>query len=553
MTRFSLLLLTASAGCFPADRNPSQTDAAEGDSNSGSDADTDTDSDADSDTDSDFDTDSDAPPPCVSYRFAADADDWALPTLPWSDPTDLQWTQTSGQSSREVSGSYYPYVWSTFDINGDKVLDLVVTYDQAQPAVGRTEWAVYLGGADGFSDTPTDWALPTLTGTGPADILWSLTALQSQRTVNGVAKYYAYSTFDITGDGQLDLVLSWDTTQAAVGATSWKVYVGTAVGFASTPMDWALPTLPYASASDVLWTQTAADTARTVGGATKYYYYKTLDITGDGLLDLVVTYDAAQPGVGASSWSVYVGTAAGFSTEPSVWPLPTLQYASASDIPWMQTKAQTARMVGDVPYYYMYDTFDLTGDGLLDLVMTYDKAEPALGVSSWKVYPGTGTGFTTTGSAWSLPTLPGTGPADLPWYVAQGQSARTVDGVSKGYYWSTFDLNGDEQVDLVLTVDNAQPTVGATIWSTYLGESMGFSDSATAWGLPTLPSSNATDVLWYQTSGQNSRQVGDSYKGFVWYTMDLTGDGLLDIVVSYDGAQSDVGASRWAVYPGECL
>lgn len=304
---FPLLMLS---GCFPDDRRGADHDSGAPDTNADADSDTDTDSDGDADSDADSDTGT----RCVSTGFASTAVDWALPTLPLGSASDLAWYQTTGQSARTSGTTSYAYAWRMADIDGDGLEDLVVTYDAAQATVGRSAWSVYRGGPSGFSSSPMSWALPTLPDTVPTDIPWSLFSGQGFRTVDGVAKWFTYATFDLTGDGVLDLVVSYDSAQAGVGSTVWKVYAGTVTGFLAEPEDWALPTLPHATSTDLTWTQTSGSWSRTVDGSTKYVYFQTLDLTGDGVQDLVVTYDAAQPGVGGSQWSVYAGGAAGFAS-----------------------------------------------------------------------------------------------------------------------------------------------------------------------------------------------------------------------------------------------
>ena len=46
------------------------------------------------------------------------------------------------------------------------------------------------------------------------------------------------------------------------------------------------------------------------------------------------------------------------------------------------------RTVGSKSLYYYATTFDLTGDGGSDLVLTYDQADGDIGNKHWLVYKG---------------------------------------------------------------------------------------------------------------------------------------------------------------------
>jgi hypothetical protein len=58
--------------------------------------------------------------------------------------------------------------------------------------------------------------------------------------------------------------------------------------------------------------------------------------------------------------------------------------------------------VGSKSLYYYATTFDLTGDGVNDLVLTYDQADAEIGNKHWLVYEGGASGFSTTATKWDL-------------------------------------------------------------------------------------------------------------------------------------------------------
>jgi hypothetical protein len=105
----------------------------------------------------------------------------------------------------------------------------------------------------------------------------------------------------MNGDGIADLVVTYgcgvDTTD---GSDHWNVHLGSATGFATTPTAWALPSLYGTSkfSNGVSWDNGCSPLS-----------YDTLDMTGDGIADLVVTYGCGVDATdGSDHWNVYVGT-----------------------------------------------------------------------------------------------------------------------------------------------------------------------------------------------------------------------------------------------------
>jgi hypothetical protein len=84
--------------------------------------------------------------------------------------------------------------------------------------------------------------------------------------------------------------------------TVLDVYANTGSGFSTSGMAFALPTLPRP-----LDTQSGLDTGCT-GSASQEW--STVDLTGDGKLDLVLTEACADSTVGTSHWSLYSATCA---------------------------------------------------------------------------------------------------------------------------------------------------------------------------------------------------------------------------------------------------
>lgn len=124
----------------------------------------------------------------------------------------------------------------------------------------------------------------------------------------------------------------------------------------------------------------------------------------------------------------------GFAAEPTPWPLPVLGGSGgwSGDVPFPTLAGSAWRDCdGNGSVDYAYTVVDLTGDALPDLVVTEDECEDAagLGTSRWNVYAGTGSGFATAVTHWSLPFLDGTDWSDhVPFPDLSGSSWRACGG-----------------------------------------------------------------------------------------------------------------------------
>jgi redox-regulated HSP33 family molecular chaperone len=333
-------------------------------------------------------------------------------------------------------------LWSTVDLDGDGKLDLVVTEGATET---QRSWKLYTNTGSGFSTTAIDWALPS--GSPNGNGYFTL--------ANGL-----WSTIDLDGDGKLDLVVTEGATETQ---RSWKLYTNTGSGFSTTAIDWALPSGSpngngYFTLANGLWS--------------------TIDLDGDGKLDLVVTEGATET---QRSWKLYTNTGSGFASAASDWTLPS---GSPNGNGYFTVDNG------------LWSTVDLDGDGKLDLVVTEAATESK---RSWKRYANTGSGFASPATDWTLP--PGSPNGNGYFTLANG-------------LWSTFDLSGNKKPDLVVTEG---ATENDRTWKRFVNTGSGFSESVTPWALPEgSPNGNG-----YFTVANG-----------LWSTVDLDHDGRPDLVVT---------------------
>jgi hypothetical protein len=157
----------------------------------------------------------------------------------------------------------------------------------------------------------------------------------------------------------------------------------TSVGFASTPLQRALPE-PYGGGEG--WPpfyqlfESYPDCWRTHAPS-----YTTMDLTADGVLDLVVGYDCDDPDVGSEHYRVYPAGTQGFAEQATEWSLPE-GYGTPESTPFYQFFESYPDCYGaNAPSYTM---MDLTADGVPDMVVGYACNDESVDDTHWRVYPG---------------------------------------------------------------------------------------------------------------------------------------------------------------------
>jgi len=334
--------------------------------------------------------------------------------------------------------------------------------------------------------------------------------------------YRYWSTVDIDGDRRPDIVQtgSTDLSQSAwdaAGSPYWKLFRGGEDRWSADAREWKVPPSGvsggfYAVGSTSGW--------------------RTFDITGDGLPDLVQTADPATGYVwdqaGNAYWKVFANDGEGGFVRPAItWSVPD----SGTTYGFYAT---------DYSYSYaQWTTIDIDGDGRPDLVQTADPSTGSVwdvdGSPHWKVFASTGDAFDRHATIWSVPD--------------SGTSGGFYTAAGTGYgRWLVMDLDDDGHADLVMTSDPSTGYVwdasGEPYWKVFAGGAGGFAGTPDKWS---VPPSGLTD-------GFASASSATSYR--LWAVVDIDGDRDLDLVQSGDTSHDyrvwdATGDPYWKVYRNE--
>ena len=194
--------------------------------------------------------------------------------------------------------------YEVFDINGDELVDLVVT-DRCTAggagAEGEDYWEVHLGTVvgltAGFDTAVTQWALPGAEYAG--NETFDTTSAGQNCTSTDAQPEYLLA--DPNGDGFIDLLVtnSCDATDG-IGEDVWWIYGNTGVGFDAAPTPWSLPGADFAG--DDTFEEV---TGELDCGAVATPTYALSDLDGDGVPEIVVTNLCGDSDIGENTWWVY--------------------------------------------------------------------------------------------------------------------------------------------------------------------------------------------------------------------------------------------------------
>lgn len=344
------------------------------------------------------------------------------------------------------------------------------------------------------------------------------TEASSFRTVTGRAKCtngreVVYELRDMNGDRQPDLVLQSACDDTTIGPLAWRVHFNTGSGFDANATRFDLP-LPRPPACAVV---------------------KLVDVDGDLRPDLLTTSTCLDASVGTTRWIVNRNNGAGFDAT-SDFTLPTAPVKAA--FTKYDSESLTAACPGGGP---AYRTFDVDGDLKIDLVVVSACDDAFLSTINWRVYKGTGAGFTDPPAAFALPVLP---PPFRRMYADPTKTTADCNASPLARSYEVADFDGDFAPDMLVTRQCNDPTVGSTRWLLYRNEGTRFAPEPRSIDLPALVGAVGHHGAFHTTSGE--AKCDQHHPAFT--LVDVTGDFRKDLLLTRACNDTTSGVSRWLLY-----
>ncbi len=357
------------------------------------------------------------------------------------------------------------------------------------------------GGGTGCGSTALSFVLPV----PPAGIQGTPFPQISGSAACSTTSTFDYSVLDFNGDGREDLLVTQTCEDPNIGIGALLVYTNTGSAFAPA-IQYALPALP-----------TTPDCVQSA----------LIDVDGDAQLDFVVTSLCTDTTVGTTRWLVYPNTGSAFDLSGQSYALPT--NAALHAFPSVEVDVANCSLTQPAFAFY-----DITGDAIPDIVVTTACDDATIGITHWRVYPGTATGVTAPATF----TLPGNSVFATP---LSGVIACAQNAVSTPSY-SVVDFNGDSKPDLVVTQSCTDTNAGLAHWSVFTNDGTAFTEQPTFVPLPVLAQqpSGAFDALTASVPCSASASLTFNHT-FV----DFDGDLKPDIVATETCGDPLVGASYW--------
>lgn len=441
--------------------------------------------------------------------------DWSAPPTAWALPPDMPLPVAEHPDATcDADGLG---AWVLRDMDGDGLVDLLVTRDCADATVGDVAWRVHRGTGAGFGAGEA-WTLPE-SGDASADT-WATTELAEPSCADGAGRS-AYTLRDLDGDARPDLV-ELSTCAEDLDVSAWRLHRNVGDGFAP-PVDWPVP-------GDEVDLHALRPTLA-CDGTVDLPAWDLLDLDGDARPELV-RLAVCDGSVQVAGWTVWHNDGAGFAEAGSPW-------APPPGIEADRLRHDVAECADQepVPAWFLED---LDGDGRPDFVVPEDCLDPDVGTTRWGWHRNDGDGFDATRASWNLPGV----------YRARSfATAPTADEGclgGRGAAWALLDADGAGAPDLVVMDDCLGGLLGDTHWRVHVAEADGYSVAAAAL-LPTGYTARA-----FSPPAADAPDCSRTVSRPAWAPVSLDGDGRPDLVVTAACDDPDVGVATWRAHLSGC-
>ncbi len=437
---------------------------------------------------------------CAAWTYADETASWALPATAagFTRAERLEPDCDAGAPATRLA-----------DLTGDGLPDLVQLSDCDDDTVGQVTWRVWPGEEAGFGDEIA-WALPDGYAAG------AFVGASRDDAACDDGDLPAWRLADLDGDGRDDLVITESCADDTLADGAWLVFANTGLGFgAGVRRELGGG---YSREAFVAPRSTAVCAA----GANRPAW-GLVDIDGDGPLDLVITQSCTVGEVGGTYWQVLDNDGSAFGAG-TTWFVPPEVGATSLESP---TNGCPAQMV--------HFLLDVEGDGRPDLVVPRPCEEEG---SDWRVY-------TNKGTSYSLVDERRAAPLYLNFFVtARERMAPDCDVGAPA--WVLDEVTGDGRVDLTMTANCLDATVGETRWDRWAATADGWTEHAPI----ALPDGYSPGT--FLGSAGSDPGCGGTASRPAWLRVDLDGNGVPELVVTEACDDPAVGAERWRVHALTC-
>ena len=218
-----------------------------------------------------------------------------------------------------------------------------------------------------------------------------------------------------------------------------------------------------------------------------------------------------------------------FDTSGVFWNVPGPAYPTDASFIEIDTPCTDA---SGPPGHFL---LDLDGDHRDELIIADacdDSGVGDIGETHWEVFTNDGTAHPGPAADWPLP---GAAFGGAETFDARSKEANCIGDTQPAY--DIIDIDGDDLPELVVTESCTDDDVGVVHWLVFENTGTGFSNTATTWEVPGARFGSLHNTSEDEDCGGDGTPAHD--------LLDMDGDGRLDLLVTQDCSDLEVGEDHW--------